>query len=318
MKKRLMSVLLIVTLVMAFFGAALPAAGAAAVVECGDPTVVTLFAGQTMNAGNVTVANDDSYIYVTFAALGDWLLKETHLAIASTVAGIPQTKNGSPVPGQFPYKMTHNPLVNTYTYVIAKADLPEGGSYAIAAHAVVVKVDATGAVIASETGWGDGTRFVTKGNWATWFGYTWQECDDENTIECWTGTDETAWAAGSRYVDQGSWATYTTYEGVAKSVTLLAGQAIGAGTVTFSAPDNGLVTITIALNDSATFRMVAANIKIQDYATAPSGNPAIGGFAHKATVTDQTQKSVSIVVPQNSFYGVHVDVSIGAWGDCVE
>jgi hypothetical protein len=38
--------------------------------------------------------------------------------------------------------------------------------------------------------------------------------------------EETAWAAGSRYVSRGNWATYTPYNGEAKSVTLFAGRRL--------------------------------------------------------------------------------------------
>lgn len=47
------------------------------------------------------------------------------------------------------------------------------------------------------------------------------------------------------------------------------------------------------------------NVKIQGYATAPSGNPAPGGFAHRGFGEDRT---FSMMVPLNEFYGVHVDV----------
>lgn len=129
--------------------------------------------------------------------------------------------------------------------------------------------------------------------------------------------DETAWAAGTRYTPKGNWATYTSYEGVAKTVTLFAGQTMEAGTVQFSEPNaGGLVTITITLNEGWRFALNPAgenefgsvydnNIKVQDYATAPSGNPAPGLFQWKTIAEGQTG---SITVNANNFYGVHVDV----------
>jgi hypothetical protein len=123
--------------------------------------------------------------------------------------------------------------------------------------------------------------------------------------------DETAWAANGdtpgelRYVNQGNWATYVEYHGVEKTVTLFAGQNINIGTVTFSAPSNGKVTITIDLNDAGDFyEETDHNVKIQDYSVAPSGNPAPGQFDHKGLGTG---KSFSIEVPENNYYGVHVD-----------
>lgn len=120
-----------------------------------------------------------------------------------------------------------------------------------------------------------------------------------------TWKSETAWAAGLSYNEQGNWATYTPYSGTTNSVTLYAGQTMNAGTVSFSAPVEGQVTITITLNSGWRFKAVSENVKIQDYATAPSGNPEPGQFDHKYHATGS---SVSVDVPVNNFYGVHVDV----------
>ncbi len=40
-----------------------------------------------------------------------------------------------------------------------------------------MQVDGDGNVIANETGWGFGERFVDKGSWATYFQYEWEERD---------------------------------------------------------------------------------------------------------------------------------------------
>lgn len=125
----------------------------------------------------------------------------------------------------------------------------------------------------------------------------------------WIG--ETAWANGTRYVDPGNWATYTPY--VADSTVILyAGQTMDAGTVDFSAPVAGSVTITIILNEGWRFYddPEQENVKIQDYASAPSGNPSPGLFDWKGYATES---SFSIDVPENNFYGVHVDVE---WEYC--
>jgi len=130
--------------------------------------------------------------------------------------------------------------------------------------------------------------------------------DDQNGGHTTTKCGETAWSDGGRYIDQGNWATYTPYGGVEKTVTLFAGQDQDIGTVTFSAPVGGIVTITIEMNSNGGFQNVSENVKIQDYATMPSGNPSPGGFDHKASVTPGTT-SYSIDVPENDFYGVHID-----------
>ena len=133
------------------------------------------------------------------------------------------------------------------------------------------------------------------------FCWVFEKCDTPPS-DCWK--DETAWAAGSRYVRQGNWATYTPY--VPDSpVTLFAGQTLEAGTVSFSTPVDGMIDITISLNLGWRFAIVDENVKVQDYATVPSGSPNPGGFAHKATASENP---FTITVPANEFYGVHVDV----------
>jgi hypothetical protein len=119
--------------------------------------------------------------------------------------------------------------------------------------------------------------------------------------------DETAWGAGLRYVDRGNWATYTPYFGEELTVTLFAGQTYEAGVVNFSAPVGGLVTITIVLNSGFEFNLEEIEpVKVQDCDIAPSGNPAPGLFDWKdAEILDNI---AVIVVPENNFYGVHVDV----------
>ena len=144
--------------------------------------------------------------------------------------------------------------------------------------------------------------------------WTYQLMIIEVPLKCYEFEGETAWAANGnyplelRYTPRGNWATYVAYGGEAKTVTLFAGKTINVGTVEFSAPADGIVTITITLTGDWVFEDVSENVKIQDYAKKPSGNPAPGLFAHKATASDSP---FSIDVPENNFYGVHVNV--GYW-----
>jgi hypothetical protein len=141
--------------------------------------------------------------------------------------------------------------------------------------------------------------------------------DLEVYVQCYEFAGETAWAANGGEPGQipynpdggGSWATYVAYDGEAKTTTMFAGQTHAAGTVHFSDPVNGFITITITLDAGWEFDAVAENVKIQDYAEAPSGNPNLGQFAHKGTCTLVTP--CEFEVPENNFYGVHADV--GKW-----
>jgi len=149
-------------------------------------------------------------------------------------------------------------------------------------------------------------------------GFCWNPEEEEGPpLGCWA--NETAWADGTRYTRRGNWALYTEYEYpvVEQTEELLAGQTMHAGTVTFSAPAGGMVTITIELGEGWRFAMIPVgedpygqpiwdnNVKVQDYASAPSGNPAPGGFMWKTFAEGDVGE---IVVPVNNFYGVHVDV----------
>lgn len=120
-------------------------------------------------------------------------------------------------------------------------------------------------------------------------------CDEE---ECYQ--DETAWAAGSRYVTKGNWATFTSKS--AGVVVLYAGQTLPAGSVALTINGDGTVSIAISLNEGWSLQDVDEPVKIQGYASAPSGNPSPGLF------TTYKGDDLLITVPEYGYYGIHVDV----------
>lgn len=142
--------------------------------EC-HPNVftTTLFAGQTIDAGDVTVQVVDDQICVTYAAHSDWVIEEVHLAIATSLADIPQTKKGNPRPGQFPLKATYLPGVSSATLC---APFTTGlDELFIAAHAVVSGTPGGAYSGQEETGWADGFDFPGA-NWATYFRFQPLDC----------------------------------------------------------------------------------------------------------------------------------------------
>ncbi|MCW4012493.1 MAG: hypothetical protein NWF07_05810 [Candidatus Bathyarchaeota archaeon] len=146
---------------------ALPVASAEP-ISCGDS--VTLWAGQHIDAGSVTVSNDEDYIYVTYSTNDPWVLTETHLDIELQYLDFPMTKKGSPKVGNFAYQMTHDPAVTEYTYEIPMDQAWwDQGTVVIAAHAVVMVFE-NGEMIEEETGWAEGGPFGKS--WATYFEYT--------------------------------------------------------------------------------------------------------------------------------------------------
>ncbi len=133
-------------------------------------TEVDLMAGQTINSGTVSVTNDASYIYVTYTTANGWLLTQTHLFVGDC-ALIPVTNAGNPIPGQFPYSSSHN-NATSFTYQVPLSAIGLGNCGCIAAHAVVVKLNASGQVIAQQTGWGNGIRINPNGgNWGMKFAF---------------------------------------------------------------------------------------------------------------------------------------------------
>jgi hypothetical protein len=135
-----------------------------------EATTVDLVAGQTINAGNVSVINDGSFIYVTYTTANGYTLKKTHLYVGNC-ALIPVNNAGNPVPGQFPYKAAHN-NATTYTVTVPISAIPAGSCGCIAAHASMQKLNGSGQVIESQTGWGSGTLINPNGgNWGMKFDY---------------------------------------------------------------------------------------------------------------------------------------------------
>ncbi|MFY1112186.1 MAG: hypothetical protein AB3K77_10970 [Methanosarcinaceae archaeon] len=109
---------------------------------------VDLVAGQNIDAGNITVWNDMENLSVKYAAEDGWVITETHLAVAGSLDGIPTTKKGSPIPGQFALTDTHDPAVTEYTYTISldelgidPNDVEDDDTLFIATHAVVQKTE---------------------------------------------------------------------------------------------------------------------------------------------------------------------------------
>ena len=138
------------------------------IIELRKPLITELVVGRKwMPVGNVTVWNDNDYLYVRYSTAGCWYLAETHLAVATSLEGIPQTKKGNPIPGKFPYMETHDWGTTEYTYEIPLNGW-KGMTLYIAAHA---EVHCDGCF---ETAWGEGpTAHDFPGrNWALYFTYT--------------------------------------------------------------------------------------------------------------------------------------------------
>lgn len=145
---------------------------------CEDDTM-DLIAGQHIDSGDVTVVNDGTILLITIHTQDDWQLSESHIQIGETLDDFPLTKKGNPKVGNFDYQREYDPLVteDTYEFLLADLGLESGDTITFAVHTVVVQTDLDGEIIAEETAWKQGERFVQKGNWAMYNTYDIQECD---------------------------------------------------------------------------------------------------------------------------------------------
>ena len=148
------------------------AAQAHAQSVCGTATQTTLVAGQHYAAGVITISNDAANIYVKYETYAPWLMSEAHVAVATTLAGIPQTKTGNPIPGRFSYSATFDPEVASYMFTVPLSSLGNSTSLFVAAHAIVQAPQDQGG---AQTGWGQGTGFPGS-NWAMYVNYAVQSC----------------------------------------------------------------------------------------------------------------------------------------------
>ena len=160
MKKAWLTLLTVITLV------------AVSIAAAPVKATLSMYAGKSEYVGDVSVSCDGTYLYITISTIGDWVLTETHLAVATSLEGIPQTKSGNPKVGRFPYK--HEDLggvpSDPYTIALSEIGASSGDLLYIAAHAVVWNP----CLRQEETGWvvNDCTPEYFSGNsWATYFTY---------------------------------------------------------------------------------------------------------------------------------------------------
>lgn len=108
--------------------------------------VANLYAGQNILVGHIEVCNDETNLYVNFVITDpEWCLEETHLALATALDGIPQTKKGNPIPGQFDYYHEDLNCASSDSYEILLTDINPnwvcGDDLFVATHAVVLNLN---------------------------------------------------------------------------------------------------------------------------------------------------------------------------------
>ncbi len=238
---------------------------APSIAPCGTPTEVVLYAGQTIDAGTVTVENTADKVYVTVTSGNGFYLSAVDLYIGSTIA-----TGSNPAPGQFPYHSGNLSNETTvFSFEFDKDDLP--ATFYIAVHANVYQiVDNT--VVNSNSAWGDGTRFTTKGNWATYFTYEIQnDC-------CLLSTE-----------------TFTIY----------GGQTIDAGTLLVTNDETNLY-VTYTSNDNWYFGALHLYVgDLNDLPVNNAGNPVNGSFPYTTDLQSAGQ-SYTFTIPLSSLSGCYI------------
>jgi hypothetical protein len=145
----------------------------------------------------VTVDNDANAFVATYETVNGWRVNEVHFAAGKSLTDIPVNNKGQPAPGQFPY-VASGLDTDSFSFTIPLAVIGRDASETscdraiahFAAHAVVSRTRDDGSV-QKETGWADGTRFVTRGSWAQY--YTLQfECYEDTPVPPTGVTCETA------------------------------------------------------------------------------------------------------------------------------
>lgn len=148
---------------------------------CGvTPKKVKFLAGQHIEAGEVEIRNDLKNLYITVNTKNSWFFGATHIYVGSK-ANLPVGGGGNPKVGNFPYKSSHDPLVQSYLLTIPLDKLEP--CFVIAVHAEAYKLDDKGKVVQKETAWAEGEQITASGSWAMNLDYCLEECVIKYPIE---------------------------------------------------------------------------------------------------------------------------------------
>lgn len=272
-----------------------------------------IWAGQNINAGTMTVSNDNDNLYISYNMSGDWQLKATHLHIASSLAGIPKNKAGVPIPGQFMYSTTHNPFVTSYTYQFSLSSLGYGfgSNIVIAAHAEVTKYNPTNLTWQNETGWGG--NVAGPGNrWWFYAPYT--------IVQPTRSGDPTPFVAETAMIRMNDvandfsfpWGTHPWFSYVKHTPDnspdtfyFYAAQHYRVGEVKVWKDANSLY-VQIDLDGNYEMQQSHLNVQLTGY----SGNPAFGLFPYKVTHSPRV-KNYTYQIPWNAAWtGNELNISL--------
>lgn len=136
----------------------------------------TLYAGQHIVAGTVSVEVNGDNLDVTYNTTDGWELVEVHMWTGRNLSDMPQTRKGNPIPGKFPHSSGDIAGETSFAISVPMETLQfacpsEDQVFKMAAHAALRKENGMGGY-ETQTGWSEGTNITDKGSWATYSSYT--------------------------------------------------------------------------------------------------------------------------------------------------
>ena len=146
-------------------------AGAKSLQDAGPPTSYTLWAGQNINAGTVSVSRDSGTLYVVYRTNEKYLIGGVHVWVGTSLADLPTNNQGIPVPGQFPVNQPVNPAASEVVVSVPLGSWTAGTQLFIFTHAELIGQNVNGTQYGNETGWA-GDKSLDIARWNFYFSYT--------------------------------------------------------------------------------------------------------------------------------------------------
>jgi hypothetical protein len=234
--------------------------------SCDADGIVTLWAGKTYNAGTVTVTEDNANLYVKYATVGSWKIKETHLDISTSA----YVQRGAP--GQYDYHSSNGAGVTTYTYTIPKT-WAAGTKLYFLAHAVVGKYSGN-YCSSTQTAYGGTVVSPRNGSWYATFCHSLETTPPPVTYSISGATFNDANSNGTQDVGEAGLANITVSlsngaTAVSNANGIYTFPGLSAGSYTVSAPSVSGYTQTTS--SSAAVTVTNANVSVSfGYALIPT------------------------------------------------
>lgn len=178
---------------------------------CGTPVVATLRTTQRQSVGTVTVSNDASSLYVTYATTCGMRLEDLRLYVGD-LALLP-VRSGQPVVSRFPYGIHTTGTVTSYTFTIPLAAL--SSCFSVMAEATV-----RASWCSSQTAWAGTIHYGASCSSAYYLSYCRTTCTQDTCMMpvqlLYSG--EAQWPNGDASVTVGGY-TYTKSDAVSMYYT---------------------------------------------------------------------------------------------------